>query len=194
MNQKLRTMSLSLAVACATSAAYAADRVVIYQDAPNGSIAIEQVGNTGENMAHVQQSGGYDQYSSAGQSAVIQQASVDGANALIMQSGSYNDFRISQRDGGNMTAEIYGGGEGNRASIDQTGFGMVAYVDSYGLNNLANITQVGYGEGGNFAKIIQYGSDNVASITQVGSNHYAQITQNNAYGGPPSNLSIVQRN
>lgn len=193
MNQNLRTMSLGLALVCATSGVLASDRVSIQQEGAGSAITIAQSDNTGENHAIIQQSMGYDYGGGGGQSATIRQSFVDGAVAGIFQSGSLNDFTINQHDGSNLEATITGNGDGNLAFIDQSGYGNRAMVESYGSNNRANINQIGYGAGGmNTAEIRQSGNDNVANITQIGSNHHASIMQNSA--GSPNNITLLQKN
>ncbi|NHZ97032.1 hypothetical protein [Massilia sp. CCM 8734] len=191
MKQALRSMSLTLVLACAASAAWAGDRILISQESSASAITIQQSGNTGENMAVVHQSGA--SYGDESQIATIHQTNVYGSQAVIVQLGGNNQSTIIQRDGGAMTAEIMSydgiGSRGNTFMIEQTGFSVQARIQDRGTSNSrADITQIGSAMS---ADIVQSGVNNIASITQVGSNLNASIMQ-----GPYATnnvVTIVQR-
>ena len=209
------------------------DQAIIYQNGDKNFGSINQhdatdvvatINNTrlgikgSENQAYVDQTGktlsasidqvGNNNFAVIGQAAVENLAPLDTPQAVIFQSGEYNQGSVHQYYGHNLAASInsisFGsGGDHNQAYIDQTGRNAKSSIEQHdgdhnigstaqsGTNNDASIEQSG--GSANEAYTTQNGAaeesgtlGNSSMITQSGNRNYAATNQ---YGN--SNMSVI---
>lgn len=171
-------------------------------------------GGVGGNDAYIEQKGGWnlagitqipsDYSDGVGNVARIKQSNFTGVTdnpheALIYQSGNYNNAEIEQKDGQGNHASIWQVGDGSvKAEIDQKGSNNHAVIFQCGSDDCGpggglsrHSAEIGQGDGnstttGNYAVIYQQGSwvdlelivhGHTAKIEQGGFNNWAGIAQ-----------------
>lgn len=212
MKPTLLVIAMAAGLSWTTIAAFAADTATIYQTGTRGAAGVNQVGNSGENAATINQGPGDANLAFVDQRDMAVNAGDQGATATISQAGNNNSANVNMfRDGpGQVNAALAQNGDGHTAfatindsagattTIDQSGSGNAASTGQLSVQDASilvvqesagNSAFVSQHDGASLsANVLMTGSDNVAVLDQSG----VMVAASTSQSGNGNYLSITQ--